>query len=79
MQEFKIKFLSSYFIAGYSNVKIMWLFIVVFSEHGTLHSSDNVHLFKYYTLKVPQNCFKYFNCFNQTCVQVSKFSFALGK
>ena len=62
-----------------SHIKIVCLHIVVFSEHDILHFWDNVQLFKYYPVKVLQNCFNSFNYSNQTCIQVSKFSFALDK
>ena len=75
----KSNFSSSCFIADDSHVNIVWLYAVVFSEHVILHFWDNSHLFKYYPVKVPQKCFNSFTCSNQTCVKVSKFSFALGK
>ena len=75
----KLNFSSSCFIADDSHIKIVWLHIVVFSEHDYLHFWDNVHLFKHYPAKVPQNCFNYFIYLNQTCIQVSKFLFALDK
>ena len=75
----KLNFSSSCFIADNNHVKTLWLHVVVFSEHDILHFLDNVHLFKYYPVKVPQNCFNYFNWSSQTCIQVSKFSFALNK
>ena len=77
MQEFKIKLFDSCLIADDSHVKIVWLQVVVFSEYDTLNCC--AHLFKYYPVKVPQNCFNTFNCSNQPCIQVSKFSFALDK
>ena len=75
----KLNFSSSCFIADDNHIKIVWLHIVVFSEHDILHSWDKVHLFKYYPVKVPQNCFNSFDYSNQTYIQVSKFSFALDK
>ena len=69
----KLIFSSSCFIADDSHVKIVWLYVAVFSKH------DILHLFKYYAVKVHQNCFNSFNYSNQTCVQVSKFSRALSK
>ena len=75
----KLNFSSCCFIANDSRVKIAWLHVVVFSEHDILHFWNNVHLFKYYPMKVPQNCFNYFNYSNQTCIQVFKFSFLLDK
>ena len=48
----------------------MQLHIVVFNDH------TNVHLLKYYPVKVYQNCFYSFNCSNQAGTQVSKYSFA---
>ena len=44
----KLNFSSSCFIADDSHVKIIWLRIVVFSEHDIWHFWDNIHLFKYY-------------------------------
>ena len=64
----KLNFSSSCFIADDSHLKIMWLHIVVFSEHDILHFWDNVHLFKYYPVKVLQNCFNSFNYSNQTII-----------
>ena len=75
----KLNFSSSCFIVDDSHIKIVWQHVVVFSEHDILHFLYNVHLFKYYPVKVPKNCFNFFNCLNQTCIQVSKFSFALDK
>ena len=75
----KLNFLSSCFTVDGSHVKIVWLRVVVFSEHFILHFWHNVHLFKYYPVKVTRNCFNSFNCSNQTCIQLSKFSFALDK
>ena len=75
----KLNFSSSSFIADDSHVKIIWLHAVAFSKHDILHFWGNVHLFKYYPLKVPQNDFNSFNCSNQTCIQVSKFSFGIAK
>ena len=74
----KLNFSGSCSIADDSHIKIVWLHVVVFSEH-ILHFWDNFHLFKYYPVKVPQICFNSFNYSNQTCIQVSKFSFALDK
>ena len=56
----KLNFSSSCFIADDSHVKIVWLHVVVFSEHDILLFWDNVHLFKCYPVKVPQNCFHSF-------------------
>ena len=75
----KLNFSSSWFIADDSHIKNVWLHIVVFSEHDILSSWDTVHLFKYYQVKVPRNCFNSFDYSKQTCIQVSKFSFALDK
>ena len=33
----KLKFSSSYFIANYSHLKVVWLHVAVFSEHNILH------------------------------------------
>ena len=81
VQEFKTKlnFSNNCFIANDSHVKVVWLHVVVFGKHGLLHFWDNVHLFKYYPVKVPQNCFNYFSCPNQTYILVSQVSFALDK
>ena len=51
----KLIFSSSCFIADDSHVKIVWLYVAVFSKH------DILHLFKYYAVKVHQNCFNSFN------------------
>ena len=52
---------------------------VVSNEHDVLHFRDNVHLLKYYPVKVSQNFFYSFNCSDQTGMQASKFSFLLDK
>ena len=89
-RSFKLNFSSSCFIVDVSHVNIIWLHVVVFvniiwlhvvvfSEHDILHFWDNFHLFKYYPVKVSQNCFNYFSYSNQTFIKVSKFSFALDK
>ena len=75
----ELNFSSSCFIADDSYTKVVWLHVVVFSEHDILHFWDNVHIFKYYPVKVPQSCFNSFYYSNQICIQVSKFSFALDK
>ena len=75
----KLIFSNSCFIADDSHIKLVWLRIVVFIEHDILHFWDNVYLFKYYPLKVPQNSFNSFNYSNRTRIRVSKFSFALDK
>ena len=75
----KINFSSSCFIADDSHVKIVWLHVVVFSEHDILHFWNNARLLKYYPVTVHQNCFNSFSYSYQTCIQVSKFSFALDK
>ena len=74
-----MKLLSSCFIVDDSHVKTVWLHLVVFSEYDIIHFEDNVHLLKYYPVKVSQNHFYSFNCSNKTGMQVSKFSFALDK
>ena len=51
----KLNFSISYFIANNSHVKIVWLHVVVFSEPDLLHFWDNVHLFRCYPVKIPQN------------------------
>ena len=75
----KLNFSSSCFITDDSHVKIVWLHVAVFSEHDLLDFWDNIQLFKYHPVKVPQNCFNSYNYSNQTCIQVSKFSCALDK
>ena len=52
------------FTADDSYVKIRWLHVIVFSEHSILNFWDNVHLLKFYPMKVSQNCFNSFNCSN---------------
>ena len=69
----KWNFLCSCFIAGGSNVKIVRLYVIVFTEYDTLRFWNNVHLSICYSVKVPRNCFNSFNCSNQTDMQVSKF------
>ena len=69
-------FSSSCFIEFASHVKLVWLHVVVFSEH-ILRFRDNAHLSKH-PVKVPQNCLNYFSCSNQISMHVSKFLFALG-
>ena len=71
----KWNFSSSCFIADNSHVKLVWLHVVVFSEHDILHFWDNAHLLKYYPVKVSQNCFYSLSCSNQTGTQIFKFSF----
>ena len=56
----KQNFSSSCFIAD-SHIKVIWLHVVVFTKHDILDFWDNVHLLKYYPVKVPQNCFDSFN------------------
>ena len=76
----KLNFSRSYFTANDSHVKIVWLHDVVFSEHDILHFWDNVHLFKYLLFsESTSRLLCSFNCSNETCIQVSKFSFALDK
>ena len=75
----KWNFSSSCFIAGDSRVKIVWLHVVIPSEHDILHFRYVVHLLKYCPVKASQNSFYSFNCSNQTGMQVSKFSFAQDK
>ena len=66
----KLSFLNSCFMATYRNFQRTWNFA---------YFLDNAHLFKYYPAKMPRNCLNYFSCSNQTCIQVSKFSFAPDK
>ena len=73
----KWNFSCSCFVTNYSHVEVVWL--VVFSGQDILNLWDNVNLFQYYPVKVPQNYFNYFNCSNQTCIRVSKFSLALDE
>ena len=75
----ELNFPRSCLIEDDSHVKIVYLRVVVFIEHETLHFWDNFHLPKHYPLKVPQNGFNSFNYSNQTCIQVSKVSCALDK
>ena len=75
----KRNFSSGCFTADISHVKIAWLQLLVFTKQDTLHFWYNVHLLKYYPVKVPQNCFNSFNSSNQTDMKVFKFSFALDK
>ena len=63
---------SSCFIVDDSHVKIVWLHGVVFSKY-IFYFWDNVHLLKFYPVKVPQNCFNSFNYSNQTCVKFPNF------
>ena len=55
--EVYLDFSSSCFIADDSHLKTVWLNAVGFNEHDILHFWDNIHLFKYYPVKLPQNCF----------------------
>ena len=57
----KLNFSSICFVADDRHVKIAWLHIVASSEHDLFHFWDNVHLFKYFPMKLPQNCFNFFN------------------
>ena len=75
----KRNFSSSCFIPDDNHVKTTWLDVVVFTEHDILDFWDNLHLLKYYSVKVRQNCFNSFYCSNQTDMQVYKFWFALDK
>ena len=75
----KSNFSSSCFISNDSHIKIVWLHVAVFRKYDILHFWDNVHLFKYYLMKVSQNCLNHFNYSNQTCIHVSIFPFALDK
>ena len=75
----KWNFSSSFFIADDSQIKTARLHVVVFSEHDIFNFWDNVHLLKYYPLKVTQNFFNSFSCSYQTGMQVPKFSFGPDK
>ena len=70
---------SRYFIDDDSHVKILWLHIVVFSEHDISHFRDDAHLLKHYPVKLFQNYFYSLNCLIQKVMQGSKFSFAQNK
>ena len=61
----KLNFLSDFFILNHSHTKVVWLHIVFFGKHDILHFWDNVHLLKYYPVKVLQNCSISFSCSNQ--------------
>ena len=75
----KLNFSSSCFIEDDSNVKIVRLDAVVFSEHDILHFCDNVLLFEYYQWKYLKIAFNSFSYSNQTNIQVSKFTCVLDK
>ena len=45
----------------WESYKIVWLHVVVFTKHDFLYFWGNVHLLKYYPVKVPQNCLNSFN------------------
>ena len=77
--QFKLTFKCLLFIADDHPVKTAWLHVVLLTEHFILHFWHNVHLLKYYPMKVPQSCFDSFNCSNQTSMQVSAVLFALDK
>ena len=47
-----LNFSRSCFIANYSHVKVVSLHLVVFREQDILHFCDNVHLSKYYPVKL---------------------------
>ena len=67
------------FIADVSQIKTVWLHVVIFSELDILHFPENVYLLKYYPEKVSRNCFYSFNCSIQTGMQVSEFSLPINK
>ena len=69
----KLNFSCSCFISDDSHVKIVWLHAVFFSEHEILYFWDNVHLFKYFSVKVLQNCFNSFNYSNQPVYKFPNF------
>ena len=77
VQEFKIKLFKYLFHCRWQSYKNCVATCSSFQR--TWHFWDNVHLFKYYPVKVPQNCFNSFSCSNQTNIQVSEFSFVLDK
>ena len=60
----KLDVSSSCFIVNDSHVKIVWLHVAVFSKHNILHFWNTFDFFKYYPLKVPQNCFNSFSYSN---------------
>ena len=67
-QELAFNFSCSCFMAEDSHIKIVWLHVAVFSKHNILYFGDNVRLFKYYPLKVPQ---KFFSSFNYSNLYIS--------
>ena len=69
-------FSNSRFIVCDSHVKIISSHTVVFNKSAILRFLNNVHLLKYFPIKVPQDCFDSCNCTYQTGIQISKFSFA---
>ena len=69
-QNSKFNFLSSCFTANDNHITIVWLHVAVSGECDILNFWDNVNFLKYYPVKLPQNCFNFFNSSNQTCIQV---------
>ena len=63
----KWSFSSSCFINVDSQIKIISWHTVVFNENAILRFSVNVHLLKYFSIKVLQNFSNSYNCTNQTC------------
>ena len=78
VQKFK-SFSNSYFIANDNNINVICSYTTAFNVLAVLYFSGNFHLLKHYLRKVPQNCFDLFNRWNKSGMQISKFSFALGK
>ena len=58
------KYLNRCFKADENHRKITCSHSVIFNEDYFLCFWDNIHLFKNYPMKVPQNCFDLFNCSN---------------
>ena len=55
------------------------LISVVSNEHVIVHFLVKILSLKQYPIKLPQNCFDSFDYFNETEMQISKFSFVLEK
>ena len=60
-------FSSSSFIAGNSHIKIISSHAAVFNQNAILCFSNNVHLLKYFPIKLPQNCYKTIIEIKQEC------------
>ena len=66
--ENQMSFLRSGFIAGDSHIKLISSQAVVLNENAMYCFSNNVHLLKYFPIKLPQNCFDSFNYTNQIVI-----------